>query len=52
MEVLDYLTDIINLGLNKGKGVKELNEEKNEEEDVKDYVTKVINKADRLVSNM
>ena len=44
--------DIMGLGLGELKGLKEVMNETAEEEDLKDYVTKVITKVDRIASNI
>ena len=40
------------LGLGELKGLKEMNDTHIEEEDLKDYVTKVITKVDKIASNI
>ena len=52
VEVLDYIMDIMGLGLGELKGLKEMNETNVEEEDLKDFVTKVITKVDKIASHI
>lgn len=51
-ETLDYVMDLMALGFGKEKALKEMSEDsRNEEEDLKDYVNKVIAKVDKVTSN-
>jgi hypothetical protein len=41
------------LGIGKARGLKELKEDiKTDDEDLRDYVTKVISKLDKITSNL
>ncbi len=45
--------DLLSLGIGKAKALKELREDvKAEDEDLRDYVAKVINKLDKITSNL
>lgn len=45
--------DLLSLGIGKGKALKELKEEsKTEDEDLRDYVTKVVGKLDKLTAGL
>jgi hypothetical protein len=45
--------DLLTLGIGKARGLKELREDvKAEDEDIRDYVTKVINKLDKITANL
>ena len=53
VEALDRVVDILGLGLNKGKAVKPLGRsERSEDEDLKDYISRVILKVDQLTANI
>ena len=53
VEILENTVDVLSLGIGKAKALKELKEDvKSEDEDMRDYVTKVINKLDKLTSNL
>ena len=49
VEILDNLVDLLTLGIGKTRGLRELREDvKAEDEDLRDYVTKVISKLDKI----
>jgi chromatin segregation and condensation protein Rec8/ScpA/Scc1 (kleisin family) len=49
VEVLDYILDVMRLALCKSKAIKEIQEDdKQEDEDIKEYVARVFKKVDRL----
>ena len=53
VEILENTVDVLSLGIGKSKALKELKEDiKAQDEDMRDYVTKVINKLDKLTSNL
>ena len=53
VEILESTVDVLSLGIGKIKALKELKEDiKPEDEDLRDYVTRVINKLDKLTSNL
>lgn len=50
VEALNYMVDILSLGLGKSKALKEIaDDSKPEDEDIKNYVSRVVNKVDRLL---
>ena len=53
VEILENTVDVLSLGIGKAKALKELKQDiKAEDEDLRDYVTKVINKLEKLTSSM
>jgi hypothetical protein len=53
VEILENTVDVLSLGINKAKALKELKEDiKAEDEDMRDYVSKVISKLDKLTANL
>ena len=53
VEILENTVDVLSLGIGKNKALKELKEDiKPEDEELRDYVTRVINKLDKLTSNL
>ena len=50
---LENTVDLLSLGIGKAKALKELREDiRTEDEDLRDYVTKVINKLDKIASSL
>lgn len=53
VEVLDNVLDVLRLALGKNKSIKDIQEdERHEDEDIKDYVARVFGKVDRLATNI
>jgi len=53
VEVLDHILDVLRLALGKSKAIKEIQEDdRQEDEDIKEYVARVFGKVDRLSANM
>ena len=52
MEALDRVVDILGLGIGKGK-MKPLGQsDRPEDEDLKDYITRVISKVDQITAHI
>lgn len=53
VEILEGIVDVLAIGLGKSKGLWEIKEEvRVVEEDLKDYVGKVVNKLDKLTAHI
>jgi hypothetical protein len=53
VEILENLVDLLSLGIGKTRALRELKEDgKTEDEDLRDYVAKVINKLDKITSSL
>ena len=53
VEILENIVDLLSLGVGKAKALRQLREDvRAQDEDLRDYVTKVINKLDKLASNL
>lgn len=53
VEVLDNVLDVLRLALGKNKSIRDIQEDqRHEDEDIKDYVARVFGKVDRLATNM
>jgi hypothetical protein len=53
VEILENCVDLLTLGIGKARGLKDIKEDvKVEDEDIRDYVTKVINKLDKITANL
>lgn len=53
IEILDFTLDVISLGMGKLKALREMkdNPKANDDDDWKGYMTRVVNKLDKLAAN-
>lgn len=53
VEVLDNVLDVLRLALGKNKSIRDIQEDqRHEDQDIKDYVARVFGKVDRLATNI
>lgn len=51
VEALDRVVDILGMAIGKGRAIKQMGQS-GEDEELKDYVARVINKVDQLTANI